>query len=123
MLQHVGAWLAAKLATYGGTYLLAPTPTPSGGGGDGTFDWNKIKPDPTAVPKSDLFYTLINGALFLGVAAAVTGLAGGAIAFGIGPIFGAHIVSDRGKSMMWKASLVAIIIGSPVAIISFFMKQ
>ncbi|MGI5238631.1 hypothetical protein [Dactylosporangium sp. CA-139066] len=123
MLTHAAAWLAAK-ATIVQAQLLDPTPGPSGDGNlPGGFDWSKIGPDPKQVPRSDLFYSLINGALFLGVAAALTGLIGGAIVFGIGPVFGAHILSDRGKTMMWKASLVAIIIGSPVAIISFFLKQ
>ena len=123
MLTHAGVWLAAKAAVAQAA-LREPTPDPSGGAGlPGGFDWKRIGPDPTQVPRSDLFYGLINGALFLGVAAALTGLIGGAIVFGIGPVFGAHILSDRGKSMMWKASLVAIIIGSPVAIISFFLKQ
>ncbi|GAA4259794.1 hypothetical protein [Dactylosporangium darangshiense] len=121
MLTHAAAYLAAKAAN---AYALDPTPTPTGAGDlPGGFDWSRIGPDPKQVPRSDLFYSLINGALFLGVAAALTGLIGGAIVFGIGPVFGAHILSDRGKTMMWKASLVAIIIGSPVAIISFFLKQ
>lgn len=123
MLLRTGAWLAARLTGFSAASRLDPTPAPTNGGPAGGFDWNQVKPDPSAVPKSELFYTLINGALFLGVAAAVTGLVGGAIAFGIGPVFGAHILSDRGKSMMWKASLVAIIVGSPVAIISFFMAR
>src|SRR5690349_1667976 len=68
-----------------------PTPTPSGGppaggGNGGTFDWNRVRPDPKVVPRSDLFYSLANGALFLGVIAAIAGLAAGAIAFGVGPI-------------------------------------
>jgi hypothetical protein len=100
-------------------WLAAPSPTPPAGG----FDWNKVKPDPNAVPKSELFYTMINGVMFLGVAAAIAGLVAGAIAFGIGPIFGAHIVSDRGKAMMWKAGLVAIVVGSAVSIVAFLVKQ
>ena len=122
MLTNLGVWLAAKAAVTQ-TVLREPTPNPSGGGLPGGFDWDKIGPSPTDVPRSDLFYSLINGALFLGIVAAFTGLVGGAIAFGIGPVFGAHILSDRGKTMMWKASLVSIIVGSPVAIISFFLKQ
>jgi hypothetical protein len=116
----MGAWTAAVIAARGPRWLADPTPTPAPGGG---FDWNKVKPDPGAVPKSDLFYSLINGTMFLGVAAAVAGLVAGAIAFGIGPVFGAHIVSDRGKAMMWKAGLVAVIVGSAVSIISFLIKQ
>lgn len=104
-----------------------PTPTPSSGlnrGGDpGSFEWNRVRPDPAVVPRNDLFYSLANGALFLGVIAAFAGLAAGAIAFGVGPIFGAHIISDRGKSMMWKSGLVAIVIGSAVSIISFFITE
>ncbi|MFG2042243.1 hypothetical protein [Dactylosporangium sp. NPDC048998] len=123
MLTHAGAWLAAK-ATVVQAGLLAPTPEPTGDAGlPGGFDWSRIGPDPKQVPRSDLFYSLINGALFLGVVAAFAGLIGGAITFGIGPVFGAHILSDRGKTMMWRASLVAIIIGSPVAIIAFFLQQ
>ncbi|MFI0796611.1 hypothetical protein ACH4OY_28585 [Micromonospora rubida] len=104
--------------------LLAPTPTPtaepSSGGG---FDFSRISPDPAAVPRSDLFYKLANASLFLGVISAVAGLAAGAIAFGIGPIFGAHIISDRGKSMMWKAGLVAIVVGSATSIIAFLLSE
>ncbi|MDG9678036.1 hypothetical protein [Micromonospora sp. DH14] len=97
-----------------------PTPTPSPSGG---FDFGRISPDPAAVPRSDLFYKLANAALFLGVISAVAGLAAGAIAFGIGPIFGAHIISDRGKSMMWKAGLVAIVVGSATSIIGFLLSE
>ncbi|MEV7989594.1 hypothetical protein [Micromonospora sp. NPDC085948] len=97
-----------------------PTPTPAPSGG---FDFSSISPDPGAVPRSDLFYTLANAALFLGVISAVAGLAAGAIAFGIGPIFGAHIISDRGKSMMWKAGLVAIVVGSATTIIGFLLNE
>ncbi len=105
-----------------------PTPTPTGGapggtGNGGDFQWDRVRPDPAVVPRSDLFYSLANGALFLGVVAAIAGLAAGAIAFGVGPIFGAHIISDRGKSMMWKSGLVAIVIGSAVSIISFFITE
>ncbi|NJC83158.1 hypothetical protein HC030_11390 [Planosporangium mesophilum] len=97
-----------------------PTPAPTPGGG---FDWEKIKPDPSAVPKSGLFYTIVNACMFLGVVAAIAGLVSGAIAFGVGPIFGAHIISDRGKSMMWKAGLVALIVGSATTIVSFLLRQ
>jgi hypothetical protein len=112
--------LTAWDAVQAGTVRRAPadpTPTPTG------FDWSKIHPDPAAVPKSDLFYTLANAALFLGVVAALCGLVGGAIAFGVGPIFGAHIVSDRGKSMMWKSGLVAVIVGSATSIIAWLLIQ
>jgi hypothetical protein len=113
-------WAAAVLGAGRVRWLADPTPTPVPGGG---FDWDKVRPDPNAVPKSELFYTLVNAAMFLGVAAAVAGLVAGAIAFGVGPIFGAHIVSDRGKSMMWKAGLVAVIVGSAVSIVSFLVRQ
>ncbi|MEU8376127.1 hypothetical protein AB0C22_23810 [Micromonospora sp. NPDC048894] len=120
MLVH---WLAAAMTVRAPvmTALLAPspTPTPSGEG----FDFSRISPDPAAVPRSDLFYKLANAALFLGVVSAVAGLAAGAIAFGIGPIFGAHIISDRGKSMMWKAGLVAIVVGSATSIIAFLLSE
>ncbi|MEH0930933.1 hypothetical protein [Micromonospora sp. CPCC 205558] len=121
MILH---WMAAALTVRASDVaaLLAapePTPTPSGSG----FDFDRINPDPAAVPRSDLFYTLANAALFLGVVSAVAGLAAGAIAFGVGPIFGAHIISDRGKSMMWKAGLVAIVIGSTTTIISFLLTE
>ncbi|MBG0567534.1 hypothetical protein [Actinoplanes aureus] len=96
-----------------------PTPTPTATG----FDWTQIRPDPEALPKSGMFYTLVNGLLYLGIIAALSGLAAGAIAFGVGPIFGASIISDRGKSMMWRAGLVAVIIGSPVAIVGWLLQQ
>jgi hypothetical protein len=105
-----------------GSAPASPAPS-TGGNGGGGFDWNKIKPDPTAVPKADLFYTIVNACMFLGVVAAIAGLVAGAIAFGVGPVFGAHIISDRGKSMMWKAGLVAIIVGSATTIIGFLLKQ
>ena len=119
--RHIDGWTATGTRD-DARWLAAPDPTPTPSGG-GDFDWNKIKPDPSAVPKSDLFYTLVNAAMFLGVVAAVAGLVAGAIAFGVGPIFGAHIVSDRGKAMMWKAGLVAMIVGSATTIISFLLKQ
>ncbi|MFF0721841.1 hypothetical protein [Micromonospora sp. NPDC003816] len=117
-------WMAAVLtvrapAVMGILAAPDPTPAPSGGG----FDFDRIRPDPGAVPRADLFYTLVNASLFLGVVAAVAGLVAGAIAFGVGPIFGAHIISDRGKSMMWKAGLVAIVIGSVTSIVSFLLLE
>lgn len=128
MITHAAAWAGAVMTARApnvAAFLGAPTPptpTPSRGPA-GDFEWDKIRPDSTAVPRSDLFYSLANAALFLGVVAAITGLVAGAIAFGVGPIFGAHIISDRGKSMMWKAGLVAIIIGSTVSIMSFLLTQ
>ncbi len=118
--MNTGAWVAAVLTARLPQWMHAPSPTP--GPGDG-FDWDKVKPDPNAVPKSDLFYTMVNGLMFLGVAAAIAGLVAGAIAFGVGPIFGAHIVSDRGKAMMWKGGLVAIIVGSATTVISFLLTK
>ena len=118
MFAATGAWTTVTLHTLS-SHLRAPDPTPTPGG----FDWGKVKPDATAVPKSDIFYTITNACMFLGVVAAVAGLVAGAIAFGVGPIFGAHMISDRGKSMMWKAGLVAIIVGSATAIISFLLAQ
>lgn len=100
-----------------------PPSAPAGAGNGGSFDWNQVHPDPKVVPRSELFYSLANGALFLGIIAAFAGLAAGAIAFGVGPIFGAHMISDRGKSMMWKSGLVAIVVGSAVSIISFFTTK
>jgi hypothetical protein len=84
-----------------------PTPTPTSGTGPGGIDWSRIHPDPSAVPRPDLFYTIMNGLLYLGAFAAGGALMAGLIAFGVGPIFGAHIVSDRGRSMMWKGVLIA----------------
>ncbi|MEU7611152.1 hypothetical protein [Micromonospora sp. NPDC049204] len=121
MIVH---WVAAVMTVRMPSVVAAlapdPTPTPSPSGG---FDFGRISPDPAAVPRSDLFYKLANAALFLGVISAVAGLAAGAIAFGIGPIFGAHIISDRGKSMMWKAGLVAIVVGSATSIIGFLLSE
>ncbi|WP_416903469.1 hypothetical protein [Micromonospora echinospora] len=120
MLVH---WIAAVVTVRApaAAALLAPTPTPEPSGGG--FDFSRISPDPAAVPRSDLFYKLANAALFLGVVSAVAGLAAGAIAFGIGPIFGAHMISDRGKSMMWKAGLVAIVVGSATSIVAFLLTE
>ncbi|MFC8848730.1 MULTISPECIES: hypothetical protein [unclassified Micromonospora] len=118
------SWIAAVLtvrAPVPMALLAAPSPTPQPS--EGGFDFSRISPDPAAVPRSDLFYKLANAALFLGVVSAVAGLAAGAIAFGIGPIFGAHIISDRGKSMMWKAGLVAIVIGSATSIVAFLLSE
>ncbi|GAA4256439.1 hypothetical protein [Dactylosporangium darangshiense] len=123
MLSNAGAWIAAAVPITGPRLLLAPTPDPTGGANpDGGFDWSKVHPDPTAVPKSDLFYQLANATLFLGIVAAVCGIAAGAIAFSVGPIFGSHIISDRGKSMMWKAGLVALIVGSATSVIAWLIK-
>src|SRR5690242_5542215 len=102
--------------------LAAPTPTPTGTPFD--FDWSKIHPDPSQIPKNGgLFCDIANGLLFLGAIAALSGLVAGAIAFGVGPIFGAHIVSDRGKSMMWKAGLVAVIVGSATSITAWLLSK
>ncbi|SCL73660.1 hypothetical protein [Micromonospora peucetia] len=121
MLHQLAAVMTVRAP--GVVALLAPTPTPTPEPSGGGFDFSRISPDPAAVPRSDLFYKLANAALFLGVISAVAGLAAGAIAFGIGPIFGAHIISDRGKSMMWKAGLVAIVVGSATSIIAFLLSE
>jgi len=120
-MTRVVAWLIVGA----GTVRRAPDPTPTSDPSPTStgFDWDKVHPDPDAVPKADLFYTLADAALFLGVVAAFCGLVAGAIAFGVGPIFGAHIISDRGKSMMWKAGLVAIIVGSATSIIAWLLIQ
>lgn len=111
------AWIATQASTTPVRLPTDPTPTSTG------FDWDQVHPDPAAVPKADLFYKLADAALFLGVVAALCGLVAGAIAFGVGPIFGAHIISDRGKSMMWKAGLVAIVVGSATSIIAWLLIQ
>jgi len=123
MLTHFAAWATVRAPGLAHQILAAPAPTPdpSGGptpsGGTG-FDWDKVHPDGSVIPKSGIFYSLMNAVLFLGGVAAFCGLVAGAIAFGVGPIFGAHMVSDRGKSMMWKGGLVAIIVGSATVIIA-----
>ncbi|WP_236049939.1 hypothetical protein [Paractinoplanes ovalisporus] len=63
----------------------------------------------------------MNGLLYIGVFAAGGALLAGLIAFGVGPIFGAHIASDRGRSMMWKGVLIAFGVGSFTAIMAFLM--
>jgi hypothetical protein len=108
----IGVRLVAFLAA------VEPTPSPSGG-----FDWKQVHPDPSAVPKVETFYKIMNALMFLGIVAAFCGFVAGAIAFGTGPIFGAHIISDRGKSMMWKNGLVAVLAGSAVSIITWLLKQ
>ncbi|MEU7906429.1 hypothetical protein [Actinoplanes sp. NPDC049118] len=115
MFTFLTGWLAVRLPAAVQQVLAAPAPTPSGGSG---FDWDRVHPDGSAIPKSGIFYTIMNAVMFLGGVAAFCGLVAGAIAFAVGPIFGAHIVSDRGKSMMWKGGLVAIIVGSATAIIA-----
>ncbi|WP_377747996.1 hypothetical protein [Couchioplanes azureus] len=102
--------------------LRAPSPVPPPA--DSGFDFSRVRPDPAAVPgNGEIFYTITNACMFLGIVAAVAGLVAGAIAFGVGPIFGAHLISDRGKSMMWKAGLVAIVVGSATTIIAFLLSQ
>ena len=117
MLTHLSVWTAVRLPALTLQVLAAPTPTPAPSNGPG-FDWSRVHPDGSVIPKSGIFYTIMNAVMFLGGVAAFCGLVAGAIAFGVGPIFGAHIVSDRGKSMMWKGGLVAIIVGSATAIIA-----
>ncbi|GAA2470728.1 hypothetical protein [Winogradskya humida] len=117
----VVAWIAMQASTLPVRRAPTPTPTPAPSGG---FDWSKVHPDPAAIgPDADLFYKLANAALFLGIVAALCGLLGGAIAFGVGPIFGAHMISDRGKSMMWKAGLVALVVGSGTSTIAWLLVQ
>ena len=102
--------------------LAAPSPAPTGPG-PGGIDWSRIHPDPGAVPFPDLFVTTLNALLYIGVFAAGGALLAGLIAFGVGPIFGAHIVSDRGRSMMWKGVLIAFGVGSFTAIMAFLLVQ
>jgi hypothetical protein len=120
MLSAVAAWTTVHIHTAAQSILAAPDPEPTKPTG---FDWSRVKPDPASVPKTELFYRITNAVMFLGVVAAFCGLVAGAIAFGVGPIFGAHMISDRGKSMMWKAGLVAIIVGSATTIITFLLTQ
>ena len=118
MMATLTAWLAVQLPAAAQHVVAAPAPTPTPSNGPGGFDWNRVHPDGSAIPKSGIFYTIMNAVMWLGGVAAFCGLVAGAIAFGVGPIFGAHIVSDRGKSMMWRNGLVAIIVGSATAIIA-----
>ncbi|UQU67355.1 hypothetical protein COUCH_14275 [Couchioplanes caeruleus] len=118
MISTLTAWLAVRLPAAAQHVLAAPGPTPTPSNGPGGFDWDRVHPDGSAIPKSGIFYTIMNAVMWLGGVAAFCGLVAGAIAFGVGPIFGAHIVSDRGKSMMWRNGLVAIIVGSATAIIA-----
>jgi hypothetical protein len=118
MMATLTAWAAVRLPAAVQHVLAAPTPTPTPTNGPGGFDWTRVHPDGSAIPKSGIFYTIMNAVMWLGVVAAFCGLVAGAIAFGVGPIFGAHIVSDRGKSMMWRNGLVAIIVGSATAIVA-----
>lgn len=118
MMSTSTAWLAVRLPAVAQQVLAAPTPTPTPSNGSGGFDWNQVHPDGSQIPKSELFYVIMRSVMWLGIVAAFCGLVAGAIAFGVGPIFGAHIVSDRGKSMMWRNGLVAIIVGSATAIIA-----
>ncbi|MFC7532354.1 hypothetical protein [Actinoplanes sp. GCM10030250] len=115
--------LAALLHTVVLRAPVDPTPTPTPTGTPFDFDWDQIRPDPDAVPKTGIFYDMANALLFLGVIAALSGLLAGAIAFAVGPIFGAHIISDRGKSMMWKAGLAAVIVGSATTIITVLLAK
>jgi len=120
MLTRFAVWATVRMPVLAHQVLAAPLPTPAPSPtqpGSG-FDWGRVHPDGSVIPKAGIFYTLMNAVLFLGGVAAFCGLVAGAIAFGVGPIFGAHIVSDRGKSMMWKGGLVAIIVGSATAIIA-----
>ncbi|GIH18966.1 hypothetical protein [Rugosimonospora africana] len=120
MLETTGAWIAAAAISHGAGWLAVPSPPPGSGGG---FDWGKVHPDPTAVPRSDLFYTIMNALMFMGGVAALCGFVAGLIAFGVGPIFGAHIISDRGRSMMWKGALIAVLVGSATTIIPWLISQ
>jgi hypothetical protein len=122
MLTTTGARISARLATEPSTAWLA-APAPGSSAGPGGFDWTRVHPDPAAVPRSDLFYTIMDGLMFVGGVAAFCGFVAGLIAFGVGPIFGAHIISDRGKSMMWKGALIAILGGSATTIISWLITQ
>ncbi|WIM99987.1 hypothetical protein ACTOB_003661 [Actinoplanes oblitus] len=123
-LTTIGYDVAARLHTAVLQAPADPTPTPKSTGTPFDFDWNQIHPDPGAVgPKAGLFYEMANALLFIGVIAALSGLVAGAIAFGVGPIFGAHIISDRGKSMMWKAGLVAVIVGSATSIVAWLLSK
>ena len=118
MMATLTAWAAVRLPAAAQQILAAPGPTPTPSNGPAGFDWSRVHPDGSAIPKSGIFYTIMSAVMWLGIVAAFCGLVAGAIAFGVGPIFGAHIVSDRGKSMMWRNGLVAIIVGSATAIIA-----
>ncbi|MEU4243994.1 hypothetical protein [Actinoplanes sp. NPDC026619] len=118
MLTALAVWVTVSAPATAQQLLAAPAPTPTTPAPVPGFDWDRVHPDGSAIPKSGIFYALMNASMWLGIVAAFCGLVAGAIAFGVGPIFGAHIVSDRGKSMMWRNGLVAIVVGSATAIIA-----
>jgi hypothetical protein len=118
-----GALLASVITRYLAPPTPSTPPTPAGGAGPGGIDWSRIHPDPGAVPRPELFYTIMNGLLYIGGFAAGGALMAGLIAFGVGPIFGAHMVSDRGRSMMWKGVLIAFGVGSFTAIMAFLLVK
>ncbi|MGW1996470.1 hypothetical protein [Embleya sp. NPDC001921] len=100
------------------------SPPPSGGTGTGsTFNYERFKPDPGAVPQGGVLDTIGNGMLWIGFSMAIAALAGGAIMWMVGPIFGSHHVSAQGKTFMWKALGGVAILGSSGAILKFFIDK
>ncbi len=114
-MLHTQARIAAWLT--GAPHSIAarePAPDPSGTAPG--FDWNQIHPDPAGVPRPDLFYTLINAGLWLGIAAIAAGGTGALIAMALGPMFGSRGMNNGGRDWFLKLSGLLIVAGSFVSI-------
>ncbi|MDR7277672.1 hypothetical protein [Catenuloplanes atrovinosus] len=108
----MAAWLTTMASPIAGP-LVAPEPTGTPGTG---FDWDRINPNPAGVPRVDLFYTLINAGLWLGVAACAAGGTGAIIMMALGPVFGSHAADNRGRTWLLRVCGLLFLVGSFVSV-------
>ncbi|MDP9792566.1 hypothetical protein J2S43_001078 [Catenuloplanes nepalensis] len=112
LTAQMAVWLTMARPVAG---LLAAAPEPTATPSDG-FDWSRINPDPAGVPRVELFYTLINAGLWLGIAAILAGGTGALIAMALGPLFGSHAADNRGRAWLLRLSGLLLLAGSFVSI-------
>lgn len=92
-----------------------PPPTNAPGNG-GAIDFGKFTPNGNAVPKSGLFVSMGQGALWLAFALSFVALAAGVLMWVAGPIFGSQYAAQAGKTQMWKGIAGVVIAASAASL-------
>lgn len=79
-----------------------------------------FRPDPNALPGSDVVKGLVNGLMNYGLIAAAIGMIGGLLAWGLGSRTNNHDWTSSGKRAVLVAIMVAFGIAATGALIEFF---